>query len=236
MARKKKVEEPNDENKNIEKPPPKKAKKKTYTIEEKALILQDIFNLKHEVYSIKELEKSVPKKSNGVINSMQLKEVLDFCINENMVTCEKCGISNVYYNFPMLQERQNLKLLKSQQLLLETLQNQTTELKTELEDNVNTKEKWISDNEKLIEIKEKESTLDAEIQKLKSLLNECDLDSLQNNIKIYKEKSNIIRDNIFALIGYIKGQVNLSYLGDNEFLSHLGIIDAEIELLNDYED
>lgn len=235
MTRKKKVEEPNTENQNIEKPP-KKAKKKTYTIEEKALILQDIFSSKHEVYSIKELEKLVPKKSNGVIHSMQLKEVLDYCINENMVTCEKCGISNVYYYFPMLQERQNCELLKSQKMLLETLQKQTTELKNEYEDIVNTKGQWILDNEKLIKKKEKESTLDNEIEKLKSLLNECDTESLQNKIRVYNDKSNIIRDNIFSLIGYIKAQVNLSYLGDNEFLSQLGIIDAEIELLNNYED
>ncbi|KAL6934524.1 hypothetical protein ACO0OL_003067 [Hanseniaspora opuntiae] len=217
MTRKKKAEEPNNENQNIEKPP-KKAKKKTYTIEEKALILQDIFSSKHEVYSIKELEKLVPKKSNGVINSMQLKEVLDYCINENMVTCEKCGISN------------------SQKMFLETLQKQTTELKNEYEDIVNTQGQWILDNENLIKKKEKESTLDNEIEQLKSLLNECDTESLQNNIRVYNDQSNIIRDNIFSLIGYIKAQVNLSYLGDNEFLSQLGIIDAEIELLNNYED
>lgn len=236
MARKKKVEVPNNENLDIEKPQPKKAKKKTYTIEEKAVILQDILSLKHEVYSMKELEKLIPKKSNGVINSMQLKEVLDYCINENMVICEKCGISNVYYNFPMLQEKQNCELLKSQKVLLEILQKQTTELKTEYDNTVITKKKWISDNEKLIQLKETESILDADIKKLKRVFDEYDTESLQNNIKIYNMKSNIIRDNIFAMIGYIKEKVNLSYLGDNDFLSHLGIIDSELELLNNYED
>lgn len=235
MARKKKVEEPNNENQNLEKPPPKKTKKKTYTIEEKGIILQNIFSLNHEVYSIKELEKLVPKKSNGVINSIQLKEVLDYCINENMVTCEKCGILNVYYNFPVLQERRDHELLKNQRILLETLKQQTMELNKEYEDTVNTKEQWIMDNETLIKIKEQESNLDFEIQKLEGLLNECDTDGLQNNIKVYKTNSNIIRDNIFALVGYIKTKMNLFYLGDNEFLRHLGIMDTEIELVNEYD-
>lgn len=104
MRHKNKIEVSHDENGDSKTPAVKKAKKRTYSLEEKSVILRDIFASSHEVYSIKELENLVPKKSNGVINLMQLKEVLDYCINESIVSREKCGISNVYYYFPMVEK------------------------------------------------------------------------------------------------------------------------------------
>ena len=221
MPRKKK-EEPNDkENIDNEKPAPKKAKKKTYTVEEKAVILQNIFSLNHEVYSIKELEKMVPKKSNGVINSMQMKEILDYCINENMVSCEKCGISNVYYYFPMLQKKQDEKLLSKQKKVLEALQKDTAEAEEEYENIVNTKKQWITDNEALTKLKCEELEIENEVNRLQTRLDACDTTAIQNNMIELKNQSNSLRDNIYSLTSFIKDKMNFHHLSDTQFLPNL---------------
>lgn len=236
MPRKKK-EEPNDkENIDVEKPAPKKVKKKTYTIEEKAVILKDIFSLNHEVYSIKELEKMVPKKSNGVINSMQMKEVLDYCINENMVSCEKCGISNVYYCFPMLQKRQDKNLLLKQKNSLKVLEKEIAEVEEEYENIVNTKQQWITDNETLNKLKNEEAEIENEVQKLQTKLDACDTTAIQNNMIELKTQSNSLRDNIYSLTSFIKDKMNFHHLSDTHFLNSIEVTDPEIEILNDYEE
>lgn len=235
MRHKNKIEVSHDENGDSKTPAVKKAKKRTYSLEEKSVILRDIFASSHEVYSIKELENLVPKKSNGVINLMQLKEVLDYCINESIVSREKCGISNVYYYFPMVERNTHVELFKKQQSVLNFLEIEINKLEEEYNNIMDTGKEWIFENEKLIESKNMEANLEIEIKELQNVLETCDTENMEKNLTIFKKQSNVLKDNIWALTKFIKQKMNLLHLSDTQFLNEAGIDSNEIEILNDYE-
>lgn len=67
------------------------------SIEEKQAKLLDWFQAEHTMYNIKEIETQASKKTG--ISSMQIKDVLKMLIDEGLVSCEKCGIANIYWSF-----------------------------------------------------------------------------------------------------------------------------------------
>ncbi|SCU93562.1 LADA_0G03774g1_1 [Lachancea dasiensis] len=83
--------------------------------QKKASILQ-FFQDEHSVYNIKELEKLIPKKCNGV-SSMLVKSLIHEMIDEDgIISVEKCGSTNIYWCFKnqiIMKTRQELTSLHS---------------------------------------------------------------------------------------------------------------------------
>ncbi len=70
---------------------------KRVSADEKLLKVTNFFRSKPEFYSLKELEKKLPKECG--ISSMQVSDILQNAIDENLIHCEKVGTSNVYWSF-----------------------------------------------------------------------------------------------------------------------------------------
>lgn len=57
----------------------------------------DFFTHVHSFYTLKELEKEAAKYAK--ISPMIVKEVVQQLIDDNLVNCEKCGTTNLYWSF-----------------------------------------------------------------------------------------------------------------------------------------
>jgi DNA repair ATPase RecN len=75
----------------------KQPPKKGISIEEKQSRLLAWFQNMHTMYNIKEIETIASKKTG--ISSMQIKDILKMLVDDGLVNCEKCGISNIYWSF-----------------------------------------------------------------------------------------------------------------------------------------
>ncbi|AAS51172.2 ACL056Cp [Eremothecium gossypii ATCC 10895] len=76
--------------------PPKRA---VVTLAEKKARVLKFFQEEHSIYSIKDLEKLIPKKCAGV-SSMLVKDIVQQLIDEDgLISVEKCGNVNVYWCF-----------------------------------------------------------------------------------------------------------------------------------------
>lgn len=76
--------------------PPKKT---TVTLAEKKARIMKFFQDEHSIYSMKDLEKLIPKRCSGV-SSMLVKELVQQLIDEDgLISVEKCGNVNVYWCF-----------------------------------------------------------------------------------------------------------------------------------------
>lgn len=73
------------------------SKKKGLSMEEKANRVEEWFANHPQPYLLKEITALVPK-STGVI-PQSIEEVLELLISEDRVTCDKLGISNLYWKF-----------------------------------------------------------------------------------------------------------------------------------------
>lgn len=72
--------------------------KKKLTADEKKTLLVKFFNDKKEFFSLKELEKVVPKEVG--INEKQVKDILQQVLDDGLVDTEKIGTIVVYWSFP----------------------------------------------------------------------------------------------------------------------------------------
>ncbi|CCE83822.1 Piso0_004411 [Millerozyma farinosa CBS 7064] len=73
------------------------APKKGVSAEEKKERVLDFFTHVHSFYTLKELEKEAAKYAK--ISPMIVKEVVQQLIDDNLVNCEKCGTTNLYWSF-----------------------------------------------------------------------------------------------------------------------------------------
>jgi hypothetical protein len=73
------------------------SKKKGLSMEEKAIRVEEWFVAHPQPYLLKEITALVPK-STGVI-PQSIEEVLEILLSEDRITCDKLGISNLYWKF-----------------------------------------------------------------------------------------------------------------------------------------
>ncbi|OBA25540.1 hypothetical protein HANVADRAFT_115096 [Hanseniaspora valbyensis NRRL Y-1626] len=213
----------------------KNNKKKTYSLEEKGEILTKILSATHEIYSIKELEKLIPKKSNNIINSIQLKDVLKYCMDEDMVKCEKCGILNIYYSFPILHEKilENRYLSKLENL--NNLKELVTKLKSEHQEISQNKQEIISNNKLLKKLKISQKEFELEIEQLQNQLKTQDFDKMVQSLILLNQEKSKLRDNIFTLSSFILNKTNNQHISLEDFFISMGFSKTDVDIINDYE-
>lgn len=173
-------------------------------MEEKQAKLLEWFQAEHTMYNIKEIETQASKKTG--ISSMQIKDVLKMLIDEGLVSCEKCGIANIYWSFNYTAEmrlRQEydraLKAQKDGELALEDVSKQLKEMYAE-------RKMCEEERQRLIlEVTE----LEAEVKALKethSKLLENTPEMVEKRMKHaldLKEEVEEIVDNLDILVSYI---------------------------------
>lgn len=157
------------------------------------------------MYNIKEIE-TVGSKKTG-ISSMQIKDILKLLIDDGLVNCEKCGISNIYWSFQYTSilkintEFNKLELKKLHKL------NEIENLKIELNSLKN--ERSILKSEKKLKIINHISELKDENLKFEVILKNLKLNSPDmikfkiNKINQLQESIVILVDNIDILLNFI---------------------------------
>lgn len=157
------------------------------------------------MYNIKEIETTGSKKTG--ISSMQIKDILKLLIDDGLVNCEKCGISNIYWSFQYTSilkintEFNKLELKKLQKI------NEIENLKIELNNLKN--ERSILKNEEKIKLINHVSKLKDENLKFELILKTLKLNSPDtikfkiNKIKQLEKSIDILVDNIDILVSFI---------------------------------
>lgn len=59
--------------------------------------MYEFFNQSHTFYTLKEIEKEGSKYAK--ISSMLIKDIVQQLIDDNLINCEKCGTTNLYWCF-----------------------------------------------------------------------------------------------------------------------------------------
>ncbi|KAL6940518.1 hypothetical protein ACO0QE_004422 [Hanseniaspora vineae] len=203
-------------------------KRKVVTVEEKCLIFQKILHAEHEIYSLKELETIVPRKSNGVIHSMIVKELIEHMSNEDMINVEKCGNVNVYYNFPFTQMQKEENMYQNLQSKKENLGKLITEWKTKTDYiNSNKSEELDKLNEELKDEIERNKKLSADITKIEQQLKENNTTELQKELDEQSAKITRLKDNLEMILDYVLRK--FPHIERDDFFTEVGITE---DLLN----
>ncbi|AET41672.1 Mnd1p Ecym_8402 [Eremothecium cymbalariae DBVPG len=111
--------------------PPKRT---VVTLAEKKARILRFFQDGHDIYSIKDLEKYIPKRCAGV-TSMLVKELVQQLIDEDgIISVEKCGNVNVYWCFKNQLMGKMYVEMKQYKAKIDQSQEKIKELQSELDD------------------------------------------------------------------------------------------------------
>ena len=157
------------------------------------------------MYNIKEVETIASKKTG--ISSMQIKDILKMLVDEGLVNCEKCGISNIYWSF---QYTSTMKMTKEYDSLLvrkSNLLNAIEEYRLEIE-KLKAERSGLSKKERtqllcqISKLQTEKSSLEIQLESLLANTPEK-VNARLNNIKRLQEAIDILMDNIDLLVNFI---------------------------------
>lgn len=134
---------------------------------------------------------------------MQMKDILQELVNDDLLNCEKCGITNLYWSFKFDVDR---KLgLKRDKLIVD--HEKTSKSVSEMKANIAHERSLRIDNSALL------AAYTANTLKLKSLIEVDDNSKLASLLKLLINGAEIYSDAIEALLSYfVKTGVNISDL------------------------
>lgn len=171
--------------------------------EEKLKKIINFFEVTSDVYSLKELEKKLPK--NCGISGLQVKDLIQILVGENRINSEKCGSSNLYWKFRYQEHHRlqceterntnSIEILKKEN---EHLLKEVNEMEKNLENTIERQE-LLDTYLKLRCEKEKLSQKKIEYEKYSTEQYE----ELEKNIIDLKKYINKITDDIFSLKHYL---------------------------------
>ncbi|KAM0681811.1 Meiotic nuclear division protein 1 [Glugoides intestinalis] len=176
---------------------------KRVSTDEKLEKIIAFFKKTPEIYTIKDLEKKIPKECG--ISGMLVPDLIKRLCDENMLSMEKCGASNLYWCFPYQKHHALSCDVEKMALAIESFKEE--------------KEKKTAQLEKLKEMKENNPERDALIAEYKKLkkkvlvieehrkqCEECSIEEYKNFVKEIKEMKGTVNkttDDIYALQGYV---------------------------------
>ncbi|KAK1348584.1 meiotic nuclear division protein Mnd1 [Hamiltosporidium magnivora] len=192
---------------------------KRTTQEEKRQKVLDFFKEKKEFFTLKELEKLLPK-AKGVV-SQKVKEIIQSLVDDDLIKQEKIGISHYFWCFPS-------DTLHTLELSLSKCENENKKMKEE----ISQKEKELKKMYKLRQESDIRSDMIVQWNSLKdtvlqqnkeiNMFSECDPDLYNKNlneISLMKESINKITDNIFTLQSYVSDKFNVERVDFNNNFS-----------------
>ncbi len=197
------------------------------TIEEKQTKLLKWFQDEHTMYTIKEVE-SIASKRTG-ISSMQIKDILKMLIDDGLVQCEKCGISNIYWSFQytgIMKLNSDFKRLTTKK---ETLINNIREAKNEVETLKTERKMDIQERGELLTQAKNLEEANAEInRKIQSLLESSpeQLEQKETTVRNIQMAIDTMYENLDILVSFIY-DANSSGLSKTAIREYFGIPDEE---------
>lgn len=164
------------------------------------------------MYNIKEIETIASKKTG--ISSMQIKDILKLLVDDGLVNCEKCGISNIYWSFKytsiMKISNDYERSIKRKDELTKSIENGKKEIEGLQNDRKLSVEKRTELNNEIISLINEKNYLNQKINKLLENSPEK-INQRLNKIQKFQDSIDIMMDNIEILINFlINSNPNLS--------------------------
>lgn len=155
------------------------------------------------MYNIKEVETIGSKKTG--ISSMQIKDILKLLIDDNLVNCEKCGISNIYWSFKYTSVKKLnqdfIKLSGTKNELVTSINDCDSEIE-ELKLNRQKSSQRDLKLSKVNQLRELNLKLLDEIESIE-LNNPESLSKREDNLNLINEYIEIMMDNLNILVTFI---------------------------------
>eukprot|EP00808_Paulinella_micropora_P001416 g26771.t1 len=174
-----------------------------------------------QVFTLKELEKVLPKQCGIVAQSV--KEVLQSLVDDNMVDSDKIGSGNYFWALPSKATRQRegqIEKCKRQLELLATQETELTEKKQKLMQGREPSEKRASTLSQLAASQAQLQELDAQLAKFADSDPEK-VQQLEKAIQICKDAANRWTDNIYLHLG--KAKERNYEMNDAQFFEHFSL-------------
>lgn len=181
---------------------------KRVSSDEKITKIVNFFKSKPDFYCIKELEKKIPKECG--ISSMQLADFLKAVVDENLVNCEKCGGSNMYWAFQNQERHFRSCEIEKTQLGIESYSQENRRKRRHLA-GIEQERQSSPERDALLAEYARLKERVAEIEKLRWQLENCSMAEycrLEAEAAAIKEGINKTTDDIYTLQGYVCGKFN----------------------------
>ncbi|KAL9655422.1 hypothetical protein ABK040_011263 [Willaertia magna] len=181
------------------------SKKKTTSNDEKLDICVDFFMEHTEPYSIKELEKALPK-FHQAIKFPLVKDLLTQLTADNRIDTDKIGLGNYYWLFPSAasetrkRKKQELeKQIEDEKLKKVKLEEEIEEAKIGKEET----EERVKNLERLEELKKEKEEILQQLKRYEDLDPEL-YEKIKSDAKVCLDSANRWTDNIFTILQFCK--------------------------------
>lgn len=193
---------------------------KRVSTDEKLSKIVNFFKSTNGIYNIKELEKRLSKECG--ISSMIIPDLIKNLVDENMISMEKCGASNVYWCFE--NQKHHFYACETEKALLaiESYKEENKKKKKVLEEIRVNKKPSAEKDELLKTYNELLKTVNL-IKERKKQSKECsysEFKKMKKEIEEMKKTINLQTDNIFTLQGYVNKKYGMD---KKDFASSFGI-------------
>lgn len=195
---------------------------KRVSTDEKLEKIINFFKKSLDIFSIKELEKKIPKECG--ISSMLVPDLLKKLADDNLISIEKCGASNIYWCFPYQKHHHYSCETEKAALAIEGFKEEIEKKKEQLSKIRVTKASTPERDELLAEYNKLKSKV-TEIEANKKHNEECSVSEYKSfikEIKETKEKINKLTDDIFTMQGYVSKKYGMDR---KDFNKNFGIDD-----------
>lgn len=189
---------------------------KRVSTEEKLQKIVAFFQSSSEVYTLKELDKKIPKQCG--ISSMLVKDLLQNLHGDNRINIEKFGSSNLYWRFKYQDHHEVQCLNEKTQEKIDVLSSENQGLETKINEMKENREVTEERNE-LFKTFTMLSLRAGKIEKNMALFEKYSTDkftALKNDIETTKSNINTLTDDVFTLQAYVCNKCNLDKTSFNK--------------------
>ncbi|EFC46704.1 predicted protein [Naegleria gruberi] len=184
--------------------------RKTTSQEEKLDIVVDFFLQHCEPFSLKELEKKLPK-FNSAIKFPLIKDLLTSLSADSRIDTDKVGSSNQYWLFPSAASEVRKRKKSELEDQVENEKQKKIKLEEEIQEASEGKENTEERSgylEELQEIRKEREGVNAQLKRFEDLDPEL-IEKIKSDVSVCKDSANRWTDNIFSLVGYCKKTFNM---------------------------
>ncbi|KAI5152328.1 hypothetical protein ENBRE01_2745 [Enteropsectra breve] len=195
---------------------------KRTTADEKLQKIANFFRSRQDFFTLKELETKLPKECG--FSSMQLSDMLKAALDEDLINCEKCGNTNIYWAFRFQQHHSSACEIEKTNSEIEGLTEDIKKKKKHLGRLAKDREA----NPERVELVNVYSSYKAQVEEIenkKKAAEKCSLEqynSLDKEIEELKKTTNEYTDNIYTMQSFISSKYGVN---KNDFNKNFSIPD-----------
>lgn len=186
------------------------SKKKTTSQEEKLDLCVNFFLENIEPFSLKELEKRLPKFHHALKQPL-VKDLLVALAADSRIDTDKIGSSNQYWLFPSAASESRKRKKNELETQIENENQKKVKLEEEITEASEGKEESDERNnylQQLEEIRKERANVATQLKRFEELDPEL-IEKIRSDVKTCKDSANRWTDNVFSLVSYCKNKFNM---------------------------